>query len=186
MCLYFSEAAANFAAGFAGIHSARFAMSSKAFALLLALLLFCPLQARAESLDWPPGLKDVVINKFTTLQTVEFAIRDSDQKAPAGIVPTFTFDRPNHSCHEASGQAYRVYGEPYLFGRDEDGSYLVRVSFTLFYREAITLDSLFASPWKEGSPGALEVKFTREDEFWKASKGRELSSDSKPKAHEAK
>ncbi|TAL16398.1 hypothetical protein EPN96_09710 [bacterium] len=161
-------------------------MTTKAFALLLAFFLFCPVQSRAEALEWPPGLKDVVTNKFTTLQTVEFAIRDSDQKAPAGIVPTFTFDRPNHSCHEASGQAYRVYGEPFLYGRDEDGSYLVRVSFTLFYREAITLDSLFASPWKEGSGGALEVKFTKEDEFWKASKGRELPSDGNPKPKESK
>ncbi len=156
---------------------------SFAGAFLLAFsLFFAPLCLAGDGPGWPKGLSEAAKNHFDALQKIEYAIRDSSAASPLGIVPTNTFDRASHECHDASGQAYRLYS-PLALGPDcSESSCKVVAEFKLYYREGLDSAALFAAPWKEGSGGALEVTFTFADGFWLAKGSRELMAAPK-KSH---
>jgi hypothetical protein len=122
---------------------------------------------------WPEGLREAVHSYFQTLQVTEYRTRDSSLEEPLGIQPMTEFDRVSHKCHEVPGQVYRIYKVPNYFSED-NGSYMVRSKFQLFYRQAEDIAAIFAQTWGQGSDGAIQVRFELVDEAWEVVEKREL------------
>ncbi len=139
--------------------------------VLAALLAPGPAAAQAPC---PPGLLSAARAQGAELAREEQRVRDSTLASPAGIEETVQFDLSAHSCHRGPGHAYRVFGAPACQPRGADGRVDVRYPFQLFYRQALTLDALFAKPWKEGSPGLLQVTFEPQGDRWIPVARREL------------
>lgn len=123
---------------------------------------------------WPDGLREAVNSYFQTLQVTDYRTRDSTLESPLGVQPMAAFDRASHKCHEEPGQVNRIYKIPNYFSEGEDGSFLVRSKFELFYRQAGSVAEIFLQPWEKGSDGAIKVRFERVDENWEAVEKREL------------
>jgi hypothetical protein len=122
---------------------------------------------------WPDGLREAVHSYFQTLQVTEYRTRDSSLEEPLGIQPMTEFDRASHKCHEVPGQVYRIYKVPNYFSED-NGSYMVRSKFQLFYRQAEDIAAIFAQTWGQGSDGAIKVRFKLVDGKWEAVEKREV------------
>jgi hypothetical protein len=128
----------------------------------------------------PSGLLEDAQFYRTTLQDVQWAVRDSPAGAARGVVETVQFDRRSHACHEGPGQAYREFGEPVCLPANSEGRVPVRFAYRLFYRQAMTLDALFKKDWKQGSDGAIEVEFEADGGRWIAVGKRELLDVNRP------
>lgn len=122
----------------------------------------------------PPGLLAAAQGQGRELARAEEIVRKSTLASPAGIEDTVQFDLSIHSCHRGPGHAYREHGAPECQPPEADGRVPVRYPFRLHYRQALTLEALFAKPWKEGSPGILQVTFEPEGDRWIPVARREL------------
>ncbi len=154
--------------------------------LVSAGFVLSTMPAAAETL--PSGLMEAAKHYFLYQQSLELDIRNSTSDNQRGIQPVSTFDRATHRCHEGAGQAYRVYGEPTLFSKESDGTYLFRAGYSLYYRKANRAIDLFTEPWKQGSGGGLEVRFKLIVGTWSAVEKRELltAEDAAPREDEQK
>lgn len=137
-------------------------------------VLFLVIDPVSASGRWPEGLGEAVNSHFQALQVTEYLIRDSTLEDPRGIQPMTSFDRASHKCHEVPGQVYRVYKVPTSYTEDKDGAFIFRSRFELFYRQADSITGIFSSSWKQGSDGAIQVRFDRVDGKWEAVETREI------------
>ena len=145
-----------------------------AFAASLAsIVLIISVGQTAAAGPWPDGLREAVHSYFQTLQVTEYRTRDSTLEKPLGVQPMTEFDRAGHKCHEVPGQVYRTYKVPNYFSEDE-GTYMVRSKFQLFYRQAEDITGIFAQPWVQGSDGAIRVRFEHVNGKWEAVEKREV------------
>ena len=157
----------------------------KRFAALLPFLvvIICvPLWGHASD-TCPAELLTTAAAYEIELQELEILVRDSSVESQKGIEPTSVFDRDNHVCHEAPGQAYRVYTAPRCAMLDQMRAAL-RYDYTLLYRHALSVEALFSQPWKEGTGGTRKVVFELQEQGWvPVSQKDELSFDSKGEGH---
>jgi len=142
-------------------------------ALVAVIVLIITIGPASAARPWPEGLREAVHSYFQTLQVTEYRTRDSSLEEPLGIQPMTEFDRAGHKCHEVPGQVYRIYKVPNYFSED-NGSYMVRSKFQLFYRQAEDIAAIFAQTWGQGSDGAIQVRFKMVDGNWEAVEKREL------------
>jgi len=142
-------------------------------AALTAIILLSGAGPATAVQPWPDGLREAVHSYFQTLQVTEYRTRDSSLEEPLGIQPMTEFDRASHKCHEVPGQVYRTYKVPNYFSED-NGSYLVRSRFELFYRQAEDIPGIFSLPWGQGSGGTIQVRFEKVDGKWEAVEKREV------------
>ena len=163
----------------------------KTFRIFVCLLVsagfvLSTMPAAADTL--PSGLMEAAKGYFHYQQSLELDIRNSTSDNQRGIQPVSTFDRATHRCHEGAGQAYRIYGEPTLFSKEPDGTYLFRAGYSLYYRKANRAIDLFTEPWKQGSGGGLEVRFKLIVGTWSAVGKSELltAEDAAPRENEQK
>jgi len=145
-------------------------MFAASVAVIVLIITIGPVSAARP---WPEGLREAVHSYFQTLQVTEYRTRDSSLEEPLGIQPMTEFDRAGHKCHEVPGQVYRIYKVPNYFSED-NGSYMVRSKFQLFYRQAEDIAAIFAQTWGQGSDGAIQVRFELVDETWEVVEKREL------------
>ena len=142
-------------------------------ASVAVIFLIITIEPASAAGPWPEGLREAVHSYFQTLQVTEYRTRDSSLEEPLGIQPMTEFDRASHKCHEVPGQVYRIYKVPNYFSED-NGSYMVRSKFQLFYRQAEDIAAIFAQPWGQGSDGAIRVRFEQVGEEWEAVEKREV------------
>ena len=142
-------------------------------ASLAAIALIVTIGPAAAAGPWPEGLREAVHSYFQTLQVTEYRTRDSSLEEPLGVQPMTEFDRAGHKCHEVPGQVYRIFKVPNYFS-EEEGSYVVRSKFQLFYRQAEDIAAIFSQPWGQGSDGAIRVRFELGEGKWGAVEKREV------------
>ena len=145
-------------------------MFAASVAVIVLIITIGPVSAARP---WPEGLREAVHSYFQTLQVTEYRTRDSSLEEPLGIQPMTEFDRAGHKCHEVPGQVYRIYKVPNYFSED-NGSYMVRSKFQLFYRQAEDIAAIFAQTWGQGSDGVIRVRFEEVNGDWEAVEKREL------------
>jgi hypothetical protein len=141
---------------------------------LTVFALFHAADPLLAAVPWPDGLKEAVYSYFQTLQVTEYRTRDSTLEEPLGVQPMTSFDRTSHKCHEIPGQVYRVYKIPSSYSQDQDGTFLVRSRFELFYRQADSIAEVLSTSWGQGSDGAIQVRFEKVEGNWEAVETKEL------------
>ena len=123
---------------------------------------------------WPEGLREAVHSYFQALQITDSRTRDLTLEDPLGLQPMIAFDRTGHKCHEVPGQVFRVYKIPATYREDQDGTFVLRSRFDLFYRQGDNIADVFSTPWERGSDGAIRVYFKKVDGEWDVVEKREI------------
>lgn len=160
-------------------------MLRRALVMLLPAALLWGAAPAARGEGWPEGLAAAAEEHRQTLNRKQAATRDGTLASPVGVEESVQFDLQNHACHRGPAQAYREYGEPdrapaepgrsgrvAVLGGEERAR--VRYPYRVWFRQALTLEEMFAKPWREGNDGSIEVEFRRSGKGWIAFGKKEL------------